>query len=967
MSAEEIFHQALARPPVERPAFLAAVCAGNEPLQRRVQALLHAHDNPGSFLAQQPPAPAMTIDHPISERPGTVIGPYKLMEQIGEGGMGLVFVAEQQHPVRRKVALKVIKPGMDTRQVVARFEAERQALALMDHPNIARVFDGGTTDSGRPYFVMELVKGVPITEYCDQNQVPIRQRLELLVSVCQAVQHAHQKGIIHRDIKPSNVLITLYDGSAVVKVIDFGVAKAIGQQLTDKTIYTQFSQMVGTPLYMSPEQAWQSGLDVDTRSDIYSLGVLLYELLTGTTPFDKERLREVSYDEMRRIIREEEPPKPSTRISTLGQAATTLSTQRQSDPKRLSQLFRGELDWIVMKCLEKDRGRRYETANGLAQDLKRYLANEPVVAGPPSARYRLHKFFRRNRILVAVAGTIFFLLLGGVVGTSIGFVRAEWARKAEQERAEGERLAKLSAEKRLAQVEKGIDLLGAIFENLDPQAEEKEGRPLRMILGDRLDQTAVDLEGEAVGDPLVVARLQDRLARTYLALGQPAKAATLFTKALATRRAELGADDRLTLRTLSGLAQASYQGGKPLEALQLHEQVRDAQLRTLGADDPETLANLNYLGEVYWLTGDATRAIDLLEQVRERRAKQLGEDHDDTLATLDYLSRAYSSARRNPEAIAASEKVLTARVKKYGNDHPLTLAAMNSLALQYQAGYKMKQALALFEQARVAVVPKLGPNHPNTLKILVNLAHIYMAFGRTSEAIALGEEVLEKRKLLLGSEALSTLDTMYVLALAYQADKQLDKALPLFEQAALGIEKLKFAHRSARLMIDRLCECLEQLKHYEKAEVWRRKWLAAKAKEGPESGPYVQALWGLGSNLFLQEKYSAAETILRERLALLGKQPSQDARIFDTQALLGAALLGQQKYQEAEPLLVGGYQGLKASQMNSKQPHAIPPSTSQRLSEVLERLVQLYDAWGKKGEADKWRKELEGKKLSGTK
>jgi serine/threonine protein kinase len=316
--------------PADRAVLLEQECGADAELRRRIEALLRAHDESGSFLDELAPALPATVDDPIRERPGTVIGPYKLLEQLGEGGMGLVFVAEQQQPVRRKVALKVIKPGMDSRQVIARFEAERQALALMDHPNIARVFDGGQTSSGRPYFVMELVQGKPITEYCDQNQVPIRERLELFAHVSQAVQHAHQKGIIHRDLKPSNVMVVSHDGKPVVKVIDFGVAKAIGQQLTDKTIYTQFAQMVGTPLYMSPEQAGQSGLDVDTRTDIYALGVLLYELLTGTTPFDKRRLREADYDEVRRIIREEEPPRPSTRISTLGQTAATVSLQRQT-------------------------------------------------------------------------------------------------------------------------------------------------------------------------------------------------------------------------------------------------------------------------------------------------------------------------------------------------------------------------------------------------------------------------------------------------------------------------------------------------------------------------------------------------------------------------------------------------------------------------------------------------------------
>jgi serine/threonine protein kinase/Flp pilus assembly protein TadD len=401
-----------------REAYLHQVCADDATLDQRVRALLKAFHESASFLEVPASRLACTQDEPIRERPGTIIGPYKLMEQVGEGGMGLVFVAEQQQPVRRKVALKVIKPGMDSRQVVARFEAERQALALMDHPNIARVLDGGETAGGRPYFVMELVRGVPITEFCDQNQVPVRERLELFVHVCGAVQHAHQKGVVHRDLKPSNVLTASHDGTPVVKVIDFGIAKAVGQQLTDKTIYTQCAQLVGTPLYMSPEQAGQSGLDVDTRSDIYSLGVLLYELLTGTTPFDKERLQEVGFDELRRIIREEEPARPSTRISTLGQAATTVSANRRSEPRRLSQLFWGELDWIVMKALEKDRNRRYETSSAFAADVQRYLADEPVLACPPSSWYRLRKHARRHKWALAVGGLVLFflVLLGGGAG-----------------------------------------------------------------------------------------------------------------------------------------------------------------------------------------------------------------------------------------------------------------------------------------------------------------------------------------------------------------------------------------------------------------------------------------------------------------------------------------------------------------------------------------------------------------------
>jgi serine/threonine protein kinase/WD40 repeat protein len=414
--------------PAVRAALLARACGEDAGLRQRIEALLEAHEQPGSFLEESSPALVATADEAVTERPGTVIGPYKLLEQIGEGGFGVVFMAEQTQPVRRKVALKVLKPGMDTRQVVGRFEAERQALALMDHPNIAQIFDGGVT-TGRPYFVMELVRGIPITEFCDQNHLPVRQRLELFITVCQAIQHAHLKGIIHRDVKPTNVMVTLHDDKAVVKVIDFGIAKATGQQLTEKTLFTNFAQLIGTPLYMSPEQAQMSGLDIDTRTDIYSLGVLLYELLTGTTPFDRERLKTLGYDEIRRIIWEEEPARPSTRISTLGPIAVTASANRQCNPKQLSQLMRGELDWIVMKALEKDRNRRYETANSLARDVQRYLADEPVLACPPSAGYRLKKFVRRNKGLVLAATFVFLALLGGIVGPTWGMITAEGALK----------------------------------------------------------------------------------------------------------------------------------------------------------------------------------------------------------------------------------------------------------------------------------------------------------------------------------------------------------------------------------------------------------------------------------------------------------------------------------------------------------------------------------------------------------
>jgi serine/threonine protein kinase/tetratricopeptide (TPR) repeat protein len=430
-NVDDIFLAALERASAEeRFAYLEAACAGNPGLRRRVERLLEAQAKGGSFLEAPAPEIRPTIDQPSTEAPGTVIGPYKLIEQIGEGGMGTVWMAQQTEPVKRLVAVKLIKAGMDSKQVIARFEAERQALALMDHPNIAKVLDAGTTSAGRPYFVMDLVKGVPITRYCDEHHLTPRQRLELFLPVCQAVQHAHQKGIIHRDLKPSNVLVALYDGKPVPKVIDFGVAKAAGQPLTDKTLITGFGNIVGTLEYMSPEQAEINQLDIDTRSDIYSLGVLLYELLAGSPPFSRQELEKAGMLEMLRVIREQEPTKPSTKLST-AEGLPTLAANRGTEPAKLTKLVRGELDWIVMKALEKDRNRRYETANSFAMDVQRYLADEPVQACPPSAWYRGRKFARRHRraLGTAVVLAVAMLVTVGAVAWSVGWANRDRAAR----------------------------------------------------------------------------------------------------------------------------------------------------------------------------------------------------------------------------------------------------------------------------------------------------------------------------------------------------------------------------------------------------------------------------------------------------------------------------------------------------------------------------------------------------------
>jgi serine/threonine protein kinase len=478
VTEREIFFEALEMPTSEsRAAYLQAVCGRDIALHRKVEELLKEHFSNDSLLA----GPALEgertteVKSPAPEAPAQMLGRYKLLEKIGEGGFGEVWMAEQREPVKRRVALKIIKLGMDSRQIVARFEAERQALAMMDHPNIAKIFDAGTIESdeprssgresapsssgesqsrltlaatigrGRPYFVMELVRGIKITEYCDQNQLTTRERLNLFIKVCQAIQHAHQKGIIHRDIKPSNILVTLHDGVPVPKVIDFGIAKATQQELTDKTVFTQFQQFIGTPAYISPEQAEMSGLDIDTRADIYSLGVLLYELLVGQTPFDAKEMMQGGLDALRQIIREQEPLRPSTRLNTLsGDAKTTAGKRRQTEVGKLVHQLQGDLDWIVMKCLEKDRTRRYETANGLAADIQRHLANEPVIARPPSPAYKLQKAWQRNKVVFTAGAVVAMALVAGIGVSTWQAIRATRANKGELE----QRLAAQTAQKK---------------------------------------------------------------------------------------------------------------------------------------------------------------------------------------------------------------------------------------------------------------------------------------------------------------------------------------------------------------------------------------------------------------------------------------------------------------------------------------------------------------------------------------
>jgi serine/threonine protein kinase len=623
---EAIFFAALGKgSPGACAAYLDEACAGDPDLRRRVEKMLAAQAQAGSFLEQPAPNLVMTVDEqPAGEGAGTLIGPYKLLEQIGEGGFGIVFMAEQQRPVRRKVALKVLKPGMDTRQVVARFEAERQALALMDHPHIAQVFDGGETPAGRPYFVMELVRGVPITDFCDQKQLSVRGRLGLFVDVCQAVQHAHQKGVIHRDLKPGNVLVTLHDDRAVVKVIDFGIAKAMSQQLTEKTVFTNFAQMIGTPLYMSPEQAQMSGLDVDTRSDVYSLGVLLYELLTGTTPFDKGRLREAGYDEMRRIIREEEPPRPSTRLSTLGQAAATVSARRRSDSQKLCRLIRGELDWIVMKCLEKDRNQRYDSASALAADVQRYLHDEPVLACPPTLRYRLGKLLRKHRGTAAAVAAVWLVLVCGIAATAAAYFQADAAKRAESEQRRAAEQARDEARQAEAEARATADFLTFDMMALAPAGEPDDKRT---AIHDAIDAAVPEVDRLLGRQPRVEAAVRHVIGSAYRFLGEYDKARPQLERAVALRRRELGEDHPSTLSSQHNLCTVLHVQGRLGEAEALARHVLDARRRQLPPGHRDIASSLALLGLILTDRGQPERAEPLLREALDTFAAAFPNDH----------------------------------------------------------------------------------------------------------------------------------------------------------------------------------------------------------------------------------------------------------------------------------------------------------------------------------------------------
>jgi non-specific serine/threonine protein kinase/serine/threonine-protein kinase len=664
-----------------------------------------------------------------------MLGPYRLLQKVGEGGMGEVWRAEQGEPLRRQVAIKVIKAGMDTRQVVARFEAERQALALMDHPGIARVYDAGETPRGLPYFAMEYVPGEPITTYADRHRLGMRERLELFRDVCAGVQHAHQKGVIHRDLKPSNVLVTVEGGKALPKIIDFGVAKATSQRLTEKTLYTELGVLVGTPEYMSPEQAEMTGLDVDTRTDVYALGVMLYELLTGALPFGPRELRQAGFEEIRRRIREVDPPRPSTRVRTLGEDSAEAAKNRRTDPGRLVSRLKGDLDWIVMKAMEKDRTRRYGSPGEMAADVERHLKHEPVMAGPPGAGYRARKFVRRHRFGVAVAAAG----VAALVGFSV--TMAGQARRIARERDRAERVSQFLVE---------------LFRVSDPGLARGNTITAREVL----DRGAERIEKELGGEPLVQAQLMATMGWVYRNLGLYAKAEPLCTRAVDLRRRTLGAEHPDTLRTQTGLAAVYRFQGRDAEAEDLLRVTSEAQRRVLGSDHPDALSSYSDLGVIYERQGRATESGKIKEAVLASRRRVLGDDHPDTLWSMNNVAWYLLTAGRHEEAEPLFREAIERRNRVSGADHPDTLWVTNNLGQLLRAQGRLAEAEQVFLKVLDARRRVLGAEHLTTLKTMTDLAMVYAEQRRFSEGETLYLEALATLRRTIGPVNLNTLVLM---------------------------------------------------------------------------------------------------------------------------------------------------------------------------------------------------------------
>jgi len=869
----------------------------------------------------------------------TIAGRYKLIEELGKGGMGIVYKAEQIDPVKRTVALKIIKLGMDTNQVVARFEAERQALAVMDHLNIAKVYDAGAAASGRPYFVMELVRGVPFTEYCDKHKLNTDERLELFMPVCQAIQHAHHKGVIHRDLKPSNVLVTVQEGTPVPKIIDFGIAKATDHRLTERTLFTEQGQLIGTPAYMSPEQAEMSGLDVDTRTDIYSLGVMLYELLVGELPFDPKALRSAGFGEIRRIIRETDPPKASTRLSNLGEVQKSIAEHRRTDPSSLHRQLKGDLDWIIMKAMEKDRTRRYDTANGLAVDIQRYISNEPVLARPPSATYRMAKFAKRHKVGLGAGLFIVAALVLGLALATTGLIRAKRAEAiaaAERDRANQE-----------AETSKQVsDFMIELFQVSDPSEALGNTITAREIL----DKGAENIEKELKDQPEIQATLMNIMGLVYQSLGLYKQATPLLENALATRRQLFGDEHLAVCSSMNNLAnllisKADYEAAESLlrKAIEIHRKLKVNQIGYT-----EILSNL---AGVLLEKGDFTAAESLFREELAIERKLLGDEDPAVATTLHNLAGILNEKGDYTEAETLFREALTINRKQLGNNHPYVSITMDTLAqVLYHKG-EYEEAEFLYRES-LAIRRKIyGNEHPKVAMNLNNLAILLGAKGDFTAAESLSRESLAINLKVLGNKHPYVAYSLNSLAKLLQNKGEYEEAETMFrESLAIFREALGNEHPNVATIMNNLAALLYKKQEYTKAEPLCREALAMRRKLLGDNHPDVaDSLQDLANLLYEKGEYKEAETFYRGCLEIYKKAlPEGHLNTISSMGALGNCLTKLKRFEEGEKLLLESYKNIE-SKSEKKDKDII---------KALNQIIELYKYWGKPDKAAEYRATL---------
>jgi eukaryotic-like serine/threonine-protein kinase len=960
---EELYQAVMAQPVEKRADVLRRACPGDPELRAEVESLLEAAGSANSFLEGSPISEAAARPSGVNpdfdsgttfglteggpgpthvmfpdEIAGTVIDRYHLVQKIGEGGMGEVWLAEQKEPVRRRVALKLVKAGLNSREVMARFESERQALALMDHPAIAKVFDAGSTPNSAPYFVMEYVAGLPITNYCDNHRLSTRERLDLFMRVCEGVQHAHQKAIIHRDLKPSNILVINVDGRAAPKIIDFGVAKALTQKLTADTMFTRVGALLGTPQYMSPEQADSSGEDIDTRTDVYSLGIILYELLAGAPPLD---MRRIAFGEFLRRLREEEPAKPSTKIRTQDAATSTaLAHKRQTDPLALAKEIRGDLDSITLKAIEKDRSRRYGSPSDLAADIERYLNNEAVLAVFPSAAYRARKFARRYRVALITAGA-FLLVLIAAAGISVWqSIRATKQR----DRADAEAAAAQAVNDFLQN-----DLLAQASTNNQTGPAAKPDLDLKVRTA--LDRAAARVAGKFDRQPEVEASIRDTIGQTYADLGLYPEARKQLERALDLHRQAHGAEDPRTLNTMRRLGRLAVLQGKYADAEALFSQTMAIQRRVLGQEHRDTLASMNGLADVYSLQVKYAQAEVLYQQILEIRRRMLGAGNPDTLTSMNGLANLYTLEGKYTQAEPLYSQNLEIRRRVLGPEHPNTLISMTNLANIYNAQGKHTEAETLYSETLLIERRVLGSEHPSTLATMNNLANVFDAQGKEAQAEALYSQALEIERRVLGPEHLETLGTMSNLANVYNVQGKQAQAEALFKQtlkiqlAVLGPE-----HPDTLDSLSEIALMYQRQGKYALAETYAAPSLAGRRHALPQHPDTMGAACDLALIYISEGKFTDGESLAREVVETDRNERPDHWQRFRAESLLGASLSGQKKYPEAEPWLVEGYQGMAA------RGNQMEVGDSYHLDRAHQWIVQLYEAWGKPGKAAEWKK-----------